>query len=314
MKNYFISFILLSFSAITLAQDSLQTGYVKYKFKTKESAFTDKTIEVNTILDFNETESLYISFKTGIDSIANLGNYKFDESNLIVETASYDDKGFNIYRNFTTKEIVLNSRKIMTIPAYQVKDNWVEMKWNIINEFKEIAGHKVQKATTKFRGTDFEVWFTPDVPLPYGPIKLFGLPGVILEVWFKNEKQITAYEVCFPCENNNEIEPPIEKETLSIKDYVHLMDNLEYYLAIDVTKKNDHGGMLRMQKMPTEKDVWLRRQNGFEILFEWENEKTKRLVSEKELRKVLSPKKKEEKPKPANDLYFRPEPMNTNRY
>ena len=92
------------------------------------------------------------------------------------------------------------------------------------------------------------------------------------------------------------------------------MDNLEYYLAVDVTKKSEHGGMLRMQKMPTEKDVWERRQKGYEIIFEWENEKTKRLVPKKDLEKVVSPKKKEEKSKPANDLYFRPEPMNTHRF
>ena len=35
-------------------------------------------------------------------------------------------------------------------------------------------------ATTHFRGRDWKVWFSEEIPLPLGPWKLGGLPGLIL--------------------------------------------------------------------------------------------------------------------------------------
>jgi hypothetical protein len=57
------------------------------------------------------------------------------------------------------------------------------MTWSIKNETKTILGHTVQKATTQFRGRDYVVWFTSDIPLSNGPWKFGGLPGLILEVY-----------------------------------------------------------------------------------------------------------------------------------
>ena len=228
-------------------------------------------------------------------------------------SATHTEKGANYYRNFTTKEYKYNYPKLSSIPAYIVNDDWLEMDWKIINDFKEIAGYKTQKATTTFRGTDFEVWFTPDVPLPYGPLNLFGLPGVILEVKYNNQTQLTAYEVCYPCEKVFDIEAPTEPIVKKVKEHVHLRDNWEYYLVVESNKQLNVLKM-RLGEMPTEKGIWEKRQFGFEKLYEWENEKTKRLVPKKDLEKIVKPKKKEEKPKPATDLYFRPEPMNTQRF
>ena len=40
---------------------------------------------------------------------------------------------------------------------------------------------KCNLATTKFRGREWKVWFTEEIPVSLGPWKLGGLPGLILK-------------------------------------------------------------------------------------------------------------------------------------
>ncbi|MEG1586769.1 MAG: GLPGLI family protein [Bacteroidales bacterium] len=55
-------------------------------------------------------------------------------------------------------------------------------KWNVnFFDTRKISGYLCHKATTLFRGRDYEVWYTTEVPVPFGPWKLNGLPGLILE-------------------------------------------------------------------------------------------------------------------------------------
>ena len=81
-------------------------------------------------------------------------------------------------------------------------------KWNITNETKKINEFTCYKATTTFRGNNFEAWFTPDIPINAGPWKWYGLPGLIVEatdtdksVVFKLEKvEKLIGDVPFPSE------------------------------------------------------------------------------------------------------------------
>ncbi|BFG69603.1 hypothetical protein KACHI17_04840 [Sediminibacterium sp. KACHI17] len=65
--------------------------------------------------------------------------------------------------------------------TYLLNENITTPDWKISPETKEIKGYTCQKATTEFKGRFYEVWFCPKVPYPYGPWKLGGLPGLILE-------------------------------------------------------------------------------------------------------------------------------------
>jgi GLPGLI family protein len=53
--------------------------------------------------------------------------------------------------------------------------------WIIETETAEVAGYSTQKATTRYGGRDWTVWFTPEIPVSEGPWKLRGLPGLILK-------------------------------------------------------------------------------------------------------------------------------------
>ena len=63
---------------------------------------------------------------------------------------------------------------------FLVKGDYNKLNWVISEEVKTIAGYQCIKATTSFRGVDWIVWFAPEIALPYGPWKLHGLPGLIM--------------------------------------------------------------------------------------------------------------------------------------
>lgn len=76
------------------------------------------------------------------------------------------------------------------------------INWEVSREEKSILGYKCQKATTNFRGRDWTVWFTKDVPVQFGPWKLDGLPGLILEA--EDNKKMFSYQAERIVLNNDE--------------------------------------------------------------------------------------------------------------
>lgn len=78
------------------------------------------------------------------------------------------------------QEVVLYSlSSFFNAQMYQDKP---ELEWQITSEKMDLLGYSCQKATCRFRGRDYEAWFTMQVPLNNGPWKFCGLPGLILKV------------------------------------------------------------------------------------------------------------------------------------
>ena len=62
-------------------------------------------------------------------------------------------------------------------------DSIPSLAWNYIAEQNDtILGYECLKATTTFAGRTYTAWFTTEIPLPYGPYKFGGLPGLILKI------------------------------------------------------------------------------------------------------------------------------------
>lgn len=87
-----------------------------------------------------------------------------------------------IYRNIRTNEIT-NQERIPFESNYVMEYNEpkIPFSWEIEAAHKQVCGYDCQRATVKYGGRTWIVWFTAEIPVSAGPWKLYGLPGIILQ-------------------------------------------------------------------------------------------------------------------------------------
>ena len=66
---------------------------------------------------------------------------------------------------------------------YLYEEELPSIPWIIRDSVKTICGHPGRQAEGVFRGRRYTVFFAEDIPVSYGPWKLQGLPGLILEAY-----------------------------------------------------------------------------------------------------------------------------------
>ena len=85
-----------------------------------------------------------------------------------------------LYQDKTTNHLSLYSEYSNDYKCYE--EDIPTQEWTIISDSTTtILGMKCQKATTRFRGREWQAWFTEEIAVSLGPWKLGGLPGLILK-------------------------------------------------------------------------------------------------------------------------------------
>ena len=134
------------------------------------------------MLVFNNNESVYTSYTkyiqdsvqlSKIQNAAKLGSINIDLGILHQTTAD------EIYNNSNEKNILINKKFKQN--NYLISESSPKTKWKISSETKSILGYTCQRATGICKGRTYTVWFSTDIPSSFGPWKLQGLPGLILE-------------------------------------------------------------------------------------------------------------------------------------
>lgn len=147
---------------------------------------------------------------------------------------------------------------------FLVQDTYEDLKWTITKETKTLQGFLCTKATLNFRGRDWVVWFTTDIPLSFGPWKFHGLPGLILEVYdITNKYTWRAVKIEY------------KESDLFKKDFASLMKaknkkpiSYQQFLA-DSKEYDDNVDAEMMKNDPNLRDVPVPN-DGRETKFEWD--------------------------------------------
>lgn len=109
-------------------------------------------------------------------------------------------------------------------------DEVTKQEWSIFDEHKNILGYSCRKATCRFRGRDYEVWYAEELPVPFGPYMFYGLPGLIFEI------ADTDREYDFRLLGLEKVSNPF---LLSIDDYDVEMISRDDYRTMEYNKFNN---------------------------------------------------------------------------
>lgn len=147
-----------------------------------------KSIPDSLHRDNIESELMALDVSEKFSKFYSYNNYKYDsisKSNIDKEISDSNLKikksknSYIIIKDYPDFTISLISRIGQT--KYNVKDERT-LKWNILSENDVLGNFKIQKAETKFAGRKWMAWFTTEIPIPEGPYKFRGLPGLILKI------------------------------------------------------------------------------------------------------------------------------------
>lgn len=257
MKNIFLSLALMFYSIALIAQN--KTILVQYKVDMAGAhrtaiLFAKKNNAVYTTKDHSKSNQ---DKKTeGYDQKTNTFQVgiSIDNGPTILDYYLQQDSN-SIY--FTQKE---------EEKTYLVKDDLPEVKWDINHtQTKKINQFVCKKATTNFRGSKIVAWYAPEIPIPFGPWKFKGLPGLMLEVYSQNDRFIyhwMAEEIVYPYQTAIEFQYPKDIQVIPYQKVIRQRDE-----KIKNILKMSDSRMPEGVKTISSKTTRV----GIEKVFEWEN-------------------------------------------
>ena len=111
----------------------------------------------------------------------------------------YSTKGalhqIKLFKNYPEGKIRIHDA--FDLCRWHIDEDIEKPEWNIIaDSTTNILGYECMLAVARFRGREWHAWFSPEIPFPDGPWKLWGLPGLILKAYDSNQDYIfTAQEI-----------------------------------------------------------------------------------------------------------------------
>lgn len=165
-----ITFCLLIFFTIHSPSAISQNIDVWYELKMKtDTTNLNYTEEGLFVLSIRDNQSIFYS-----NSFGNLLNPQRDNKKEEIDPTEISSFYIISYKNGKT-----NHYQPIDGEFYQYED-LESISWNLEDEHKTIDSLTTNKATTSFRGRNWTVWYSLDIPVPEGPYKFKGLPGLVI--------------------------------------------------------------------------------------------------------------------------------------
>lgn len=232
----FFSTNFLKAQKVDLSPDSI-SGLVVY---TAAVEMKSPDISVDTLI-FNRRKSIFIwsedKDKENSKLLEKIKN-KHPNATLIKSFENKERRNIRDINLFVAFKDSIYTRKHMVGQVYLIKAKKPNIQWNILDKTKRLGGYTVIKATACFRGRNYIAWFTPEIPVPYGPWKLIGLPGLILQA-YNAEKSIyfSAKKIKEKNTGNiSSIPPNSVEKVINLEEYKTILTNKKYHIKKQAIK------------------------------------------------------------------------------
>lgn len=205
------------------------------------SIFQNSVPETETLAD--ETMEFVYDYSYCVDTTCSLKD-NISSDNMLLQIGRDRLSKFSSYKNLTVDSIIIRSTseqiadaaiegklstgEFMTIyknyPAgklthtekicqdwFRYEEDMPAFEWELTDSVTNVLGYECHSAKCKFRGREWTVFYSEDIPLSDGPWKLHGLPGLIMKasdekghytfecigIKSKADRPITIYKVPF---------------------------------------------------------------------------------------------------------------------
>lgn len=206
MKHYFTIAILMATGTAYAQSPDLYDCIYRYQVNGEVSG---KEINETTdcILQIGENTSKFYDYAIfRLDSVSSIPGIS-EEMRAEREAEAYKrDTFFDQTLLTTLSDNKLTVYSDMVPDHYKYEQNLPIIEWNLTEETDSVCGYECRKANGNYGGRDWIVWYTEEIPVPFGPWKMIGLPGLVLKAVADNG--IHSFEAITFRKGNDKITKP----------------------------------------------------------------------------------------------------------
>ncbi|MCX6220447.1 MAG: GLPGLI family protein [Bacteroidia bacterium] len=245
-RNLFILLLILSGLKVSCQNDSCYHFQVEYLMQLNFNG----PASYEAFLFFNKSQSLF-EYK---EIILENESTEIEKDTELNKKITIHDKSLYCIKNNREKNVTTELvRGFNKNEFYEVEETIPTIEWTITEETKKINEHNCSKATCNFRGRNYTVWFTTEIQTSFGPLKLNGLPGLILEA-SDDTKEVILYAKVAKQEDKRIVNKQSGPKIISRSDYKKIiaegMKKFEETIKI-ISSRMDRGLKTSIQINPT---------------------------------------------------------------
>lgn len=162
--------------------ETLDTCYlnVSYLLKYRNSE-KDDSLSFNDIMDLQMGRHYNAFFGRDLRAL-DTRNTKELKTNMQFSTIPENYIGFDVLINHSDSLTTVTNRLPYTSQVIEYSESTDIPKWTYMPEDVDtIMGYHCHVAICNYEGRDWKVYYTNDIPIPYGPWKLNGVKGLVLK-------------------------------------------------------------------------------------------------------------------------------------
>lgn len=203
----------------------------------------------NCMLLIGEEQSKFYDYAAfRLDSVSSIQGLSDDIIKIFEEEKLKTETYFEQEINTSLKDNKLTVFCDMSPERYKYTEKLPLVKWELSEISDTICGYPCKKATGEYGGRKWQAWYSEEIPVPFGPWKITGLPGLVLKA--QDEEGIHTFEAISFRQGNGEFAPSKIPNQLSISrdKFVELKNqydidpmnniNVESISSITVANKN----------------------------------------------------------------------------
>ena len=177
-KIYSTALLLLGMTHVTSTRS--QTTYeCLYDYQVKNAKGDSDTY--STILQIGGRMAKFMDYSSfQVDSVSQLKDAIGEVVDKYRKQEQHNEFFFDqtVYQNQPTGHQTVYS--VISPNTYSYAEKSPSIQWTLIEESDTICGYACKKAFGSYGGKMWTVWYAQEIPVPFGPWKLNGLPGLVM--------------------------------------------------------------------------------------------------------------------------------------